>query len=186
MDRRRLYTETDALLPLPHQQRHSRNSSDTTTSRLTWDDRGNESGFRLGIRGVPHSIENVGSTARDFYAAERNCLGWVRLSVAIMSTGAAVMGDISRLRNPFSGDSEMTRIYIWLIDYVERHGVVLGLLLFVLSAFVVIAALIVFCHTHAQLAVTRRPLMWSNTLLVAATFAVATSSLLVTASVLHA
>ncbi|KAJ2799587.1 hypothetical protein H4R20_004381 [Coemansia guatemalensis] len=186
MDRQRLYTETDALLPRPQRQRHSRNSSDTTTSRLTWDDRGSGNGLKLGICGVPNTIENVGSTARDFYAAERNCLSWIRLSVAIMSTGAAVMGDISGLRNPFSGDSEMTRMYIWLVDYVERHGMILGLLLFVLSAFVVLSALTVFCHAQAQLAVARRPLRWSNTLLVAATFAVAASSLLVTVSVMHA
>ncbi|PIA14072.1 hypothetical protein COEREDRAFT_83021 [Coemansia reversa NRRL 1564] len=186
--RPRLYTETDPLLPrsLPQHLRHSRDSSTTTTSRITYDDRGNGNGIKLGICGVPEAIDNVGSTARDFYAVERNCLSWFRLSVAIMSTGAVVLGDTSKIHNPFSKGMEMKHFYVWLVNYVERQKVIFGLLLFLLAAFVILAAFAVFCHAHAQLAVSRRPLRWSNTLLVAITFSIATSSLLVSISLMQA
>ncbi|KAJ2105010.1 hypothetical protein GGF48_006355, partial [Coemansia sp. RSA 921] len=98
-------TETDPLLL--HSTRtyaHSYASTATTSSQVACDD---TTSVGLGFS-VPAQIDNTGSTARDFYAAERNYLSWLRLSLAVMSTGAVALSDMSGGRSPFE-DTELSR-----------------------------------------------------------------------------
>ncbi|KAJ2158400.1 hypothetical protein GGF46_003805 [Coemansia sp. RSA 552] len=175
------YLETDPLLAVPRRYARSDASTTTTNSQATCTSA--KSARRgLAVFGVPSTIDNAGSTARDFYAAERNYLSWVRLSLAIMSTGAVVLGDLSRLRDPLWDDSRFSRICLWLSGHLGRHNETIGLLLFLMAAFAALASVAVFYHTHAQLAVARRPLRWTNTLLASTTFAIAASALMVSLS----
>ncbi|KAJ1831066.1 hypothetical protein IWW55_003325 [Coemansia sp. RSA 2706] len=169
--------ETDALLHGARAYARSYASTATTSSHVTLSDQ--RAGLGLA---VPAQIDNAGSTARDMYASERNYLSWVRLSAAIMGTGAVVLADISQLHNPFSGDVERRRLYFWLVEWLETYDEAVGLALFALAAGVLLAALAVFAHASAQLAVARRPLRWSQALLVAMTAAVAASALVVSAT----
>ncbi|KAJ2403085.1 hypothetical protein GGI23_000224 [Coemansia sp. RSA 2559] len=95
---------------------------------------------------LPATIENKGSTARDFYAAERNFLSWVRLSLALASTGAMLLTNTGVTALPRFGREMFA---------VALHSV---------AAFTLVAALCFLYHTHAQLAVSCRPLRWSRTL----------------------
>ncbi|KAJ2821382.1 hypothetical protein IWW50_004658 [Coemansia erecta] len=171
-------SETSPLLR-PRLYAPSYASTATTTSHVACND---APSVGLGLLSVPSTIDNIGSTARDFYASERNYLSWLRLSLAVMSTGSVVLADISSLRNPF-GDAELSRLYFWQSgSIVEEYNEVVGLLLFALAVFSALAALIVFYHTHAQLAVVRRPLRWSGTLLMSTTIAVAVSAFVVSST----
>ncbi|KAJ2722913.1 hypothetical protein GGI07_002989 [Coemansia sp. Benny D115] len=145
---------------------HRRGACDTaiTTAELSWSD-------------VPCIIENSGSTARDFYAAERNYLSWLRLSLTIMSTGAVALSDFSQLRGHLPDNANLSRLYIWLIRTVEKHSDAIGLALFFLAAFTGLVALAIFYHTHAQLALLRQPLRWTGMLMTSVTFAIALASL---------
>ncbi|KAI8322756.1 hypothetical protein GQ54DRAFT_249248, partial [Martensiomyces pterosporus] len=133
----------------------------------------------LGLAGVPREIDNKGSTARDFYAAERNYLSWLRLALAIMSTGMVALTDFNGSKNTFPGDIEMSRFYYWLSDLMDSYSWPIGVFLFFLAAFTILAALVAFFHAHAQLAVQRRPLRWAGTLLMATTLAIVLSTIVV-------
>ncbi|KAJ2525389.1 hypothetical protein GGI11_000052 [Coemansia sp. RSA 2049] len=107
---------------------------------------------------VPDTIPNNGSTARDFYAAERNFLSWVRLSIALASTGAMVMADTE-------------------VSALTRFGrKVFAASLHFVAAFTLIVALVFLYHTHAQLAVLHRPLRWSRALAMSVTIAAAVTA----------
>ncbi|KAI9470372.1 hypothetical protein LPJ78_003708 [Coemansia sp. RSA 989] len=167
-------SETDPLLLNAPQHTLSRYapshaSTATTSSHIS---QPNNDQVGLGLCGIPRQIDNVGSTARDFYAAERNYLSWLRLSMAIMSTGAVILANISH--KPDFHPS-LYRVAGYLDEYKE----IVGLLLFALAAFAGLAAISVFSHTQAQLAISKRPLQWSSTLLMAITIAVAISALTV-------
>ncbi|KAJ2657359.1 hypothetical protein IWW48_004541 [Coemansia sp. RSA 1200] len=107
---------------------------------------------------VPDTIPNNGSTARDFYAAERNFLSWVRLSIALASTGAMVMADTE-------------------VSALTRFGrKMFAASLHFVAAFTLIVALVFLYHTHAQLAVLHRPLRWSRALAMSVTIAAAVTA----------
>ncbi|KAJ2781089.1 hypothetical protein H4R18_003084 [Coemansia javaensis] len=150
-------SETTPLLPLLRapRPRHSRASSATTCSQATGRSHASQAPWAWR---VPGAIDNLGSTARDMFAAERNFLSWLRLALAAMGTGAAAVADIAAPPG--------------------RSAEPLGLLLFSVAAFAALAALSVFYHVTAQLAVDRRPLRWSAALLPAAASATAAAALL--------
>ncbi|KAJ2477960.1 hypothetical protein IWW56_004023 [Coemansia sp. RSA 2131] len=170
-------TESDPLLlhsPRPYAQSYA--STATTSSQVAC----NDTSVRLGFS-VPAQIDNTGSTARDFYAAERNYLSWLRLSLAVMSAGAVALSDMSGGHNPFD-DAELSRLYIWLAACMDEYNEIVGLALFSVATFSALAALAVFYHSHAQLALARRPLRWSSTILMSTTFAVTVSALVVSST----
>ncbi|KAJ2450450.1 hypothetical protein EV183_004288 [Coemansia sp. RSA 2336] len=141
-------SETDPLLlnvPQPTLSRYaaSNASSATTSSHISHP---STDRVGLGLCGIPAQIDNIGSTARDFYAAERNYLSWLRLSMAIMSTGAVILANISK---PDLHPSSR------VADYLDEYKEIVGLLLFALAAFAGLAALAVFSHTQAQLATSK-------------------------------
>ncbi|ORX73334.1 hypothetical protein DL89DRAFT_91504 [Linderina pennispora] len=132
MSWRVLYTESDSLLqsasrpwsPAGRSVSASSGSTGSTAFDPAAEDR------VLGITGIPSEIDNKGSTARDFYAAERNFLSWFRLGLAIMATGMAALADFNGSRNSFPDNIEFSRFYYWLSDFVDQHTTGLGLLLF--------------------------------------------------------
>ncbi|KAJ1721867.1 hypothetical protein LPJ53_003647 [Coemansia erecta] len=126
---------------------------------------------------LPDTIDNCGSTARDFYAAERNYLSWLRLSLAIMATGAAAIDGLDQLRSRMPCKPSVPRLLYWQFDIDDGYGRPIGALLFMLAIFTAVASIAVFYHTHAQLAALRRPLRWSSMLSLAVAFSFAAASL---------
>ncbi|KAJ2441184.1 hypothetical protein GGF42_007380 [Coemansia sp. RSA 2424] len=122
-------------------------------------------------------VELHGSIARDFYAAERNFLSWLRLSLALMMTGAATLVDFNN-----SG----------VKSFPDNNA---GYLVFFLAVFTLLASLAVLYHTHEQLALLPhhnhchrlrlglrsrpRPLRWSAILVASTTFAATGSALVI-------
>ncbi|KAI9501412.1 hypothetical protein GGI25_004495 [Coemansia spiralis] len=134
---------------------------------------------------VPSEIENKGSTARDFYAAERNYLSWVRLSLALASTGAAVLTDFrypGRKKPEYPSFLSPAR---WLNAIEAKHHWLTSLCLQFLAAFTLVTTFVVFYHTHSQLAVAKRPLLWSRMLVVSMTLAIAVAVVAAAASTLY-
>ncbi|KAJ1892878.1 hypothetical protein LPJ66_006084 [Kickxella alabastrina] len=125
---------------------------------------------------VPSEIDNKGSTARDFYAAERNYLSWLRLSMAIMSMGAVALVGFRQPSNTSPNDKNIFHSCYWLKAVIDGYNHYIGLALFFLAVFTGLAAMSVFYHTHAQLAVQQQPLRWSGMLLISVTFATALAS----------
>ncbi|KAJ2757572.1 hypothetical protein IWQ57_007058, partial [Coemansia nantahalensis] len=106
----------------------------------------------------------------------RTFLSWLRLSLAVMGTGAVALADIAKLHSPLPdngrGGGRLRR-------FLERYDAAIGLLLFCLAAFALAMALLVFSHSAAQLAVLRRPLRRSVTIPAATVGAVAAAALVV-------
>ncbi|KAJ2710703.1 hypothetical protein H4R19_003621 [Coemansia spiralis] len=181
MDAGQLRSETTPLLAVPRTGL-SRASSTTTCSQATDGSSSPPPRGPVWVWRVPGKVSNTGSTARDMLAAERNFLSWLRLSLGAMGTGAVALADIAQLHSPLrnggGGGGAMRR-------FLEDYDDVIGLLLFSLSAFALVAALIVYGHVAAQLAVARRPLRWTATLLVSTVGAVAATVLIVALTVGH-
>ncbi|KAJ1664951.1 hypothetical protein IW140_002750 [Coemansia sp. RSA 1813] len=108
---------------------------------------------------LPDTIDNTGSTARDFYAAERNFLSWVRLSLALASTGAMLLTNTGvTALTKFGQDMFATALHL-------------------VAALTLVASLCFLYHTHAQLAVSCRPLRWSRTLSISMVVAAAATAI---------
>ncbi|KAJ2845814.1 hypothetical protein IWW36_004632, partial [Coemansia brasiliensis] len=133
-------SETDPLLlniPRYLSSRYASSYASTATTSSHISNPSSDDRVGLGLCGIPGQIDNVGSTARDFYAAERNYLSWLRLSMAIMSTGAVILANISQSSDPFHS---MYPLLYRLSGYLDGYKEIVGLLLFALSAFAGLAA----------------------------------------------
>ncbi|KAJ1884551.1 hypothetical protein LPJ81_007069, partial [Coemansia sp. IMI 209127] len=138
------HTESDRLLRPPSEHYRARSSRSSINSGFSSDASGvehikplygsiqrNQAIQQQRSAEIPDTIENKGSTARDFYAAERNFLSWVRLSLALASTGAMLLTNTSV--------SALTKF---------GRGMFAVALHFV-AAFTLVASLCFLYHTHA-------------------------------------
>ncbi|KAJ2643639.1 hypothetical protein GGF44_001071 [Coemansia sp. RSA 1694] len=157
-------TESDPLLQSHGGRANDNNNSSSSSSSII-----------IGCCSPVAVVELHGSVARDFYAAERNFLSWLRLSLALMMTGAATLVDFNN-----SG----------VKSFPDNNA---GYFVFFLAVFTLLASLAVLYHTHEQLALLPhhnhchrlrlrsrpRPLRWSAILVASTTFAATGSALVI-------
>ncbi|KAJ2688281.1 hypothetical protein IWW39_002325 [Coemansia spiralis] len=120
------------------------------------------------LRAKGSVIDNECSMARDQFAAERNFLSWVKLSMALVASTTVIVRDFGIVKSSITQLADITTVYF----------LALAMLLLVVSTFYV-------WETQSSLATHKRPLRFFHPLLLQVFGSVGAVSLIFAIAVLY-